>query len=410
MQETKEVHLFDINPIILDIEKVIQQGLNKLLVNYIERHELLEKTHQQLMLLPSIAEELNRRKNNSFFNESEDNTKNYNISNLTSIKDMTENIVQQHVVSLENKLNKIEKKHDVIIDILDKLVGKITYLNSDVKEIQKQRENINNNKYTEELVYSDTIEKSSIVKTSENENIEIHIQEPTQEVQEEISDDEEINSALITCTVIKLNSDIEEKNNKDIEEESTHSEKTFVLEEKKEDEAEIEKENNEDEYEAEIEKEDNEHEEEVEEEDNEDKESKDKESKDEDDDDDDEAEEEVEEEVEEDNEDKESKDEDEDEELEQADEQEQDELEEVEESSVEPKTKEVDEASVETEIKENEESEDDEEIYEIDIDDTTYCTNNDENGFIWELTKDSEQGEKVGYFKNGEPFFYAEEN
>ena len=32
------------------------------------------------------------------------------------------------------------------------------------------------------------------------------------------------------------------------------------------------------------------------------------------------------------------------------------------------------------------------------------------NGFIWELTEDGEQGEKVGYFKKGEPFFYAEEN
>ncbi|NCX59228.1 MAG: hypothetical protein EBW90_12710, partial [Rhodobacteraceae bacterium] len=40
-------------------EKVIENGLNKLLGNYIERHELLEKTHQQLIQLPSIVEELN---------------------------------------------------------------------------------------------------------------------------------------------------------------------------------------------------------------------------------------------------------------------------------------------------------------------------------------------------------------
>ena len=46
---------------------------------------------------------------------------------------------------------------------------------------------------------------------------------------------------------------------------------------------------------------------------------------------------------------------------------------------------------------------------EIDIDDVTYCTNNEENGFIYELTEDGDVGEKVGYLKDGEPFFYADE-
>jgi hypothetical protein len=38
-----------------------------------------------------------------------------------------------------------------------------------------------------------------------------------------------------------------------------------------------------------------------------------------------------------------------------------------------------------------------------------YCTNNEDNGFIYQLTEDGNVGEKVGYFKDGEPFFYAEE-
>ena len=50
-----------------------------------------------------------------------------------------------------------------------------------------------------------------------------------------------------------------------------------------------------------------------------------------------------------------------------------------------------------------------EEFIEIDIDDITYCTNNEENGFIYELTEDGDVGEKVGYLKDGEPFFYADE-
>jgi hypothetical protein len=52
---------------------------------------------------------------------------------------------------------------------------------------------------------------------------------------------------------------------------------------------------------------------------------------------------------------------------------------------------------------------DEEEVTEIEIDDVTYFTNDDENGFIYEATDDEEVGDKVGYFKDGEPFFYADE-
>ena len=62
---------------------------------------------------------------------------------------------------------------------------------------------------------------------------------------------------------------------------------------------------------------------------------------------------------------------------------------------------------VETEKSESEEEEDEEDIFEIDIDDVTYCTNNETTGFIYELI-DGEMGDKVGYFKDGDPFFYAD--
>jgi hypothetical protein len=103
---------------------------------------------------------------------------------------------------------------------------------------------------------------------------------------------------------------------------------------------------------------------------------------------------------------------------EQEDEDEEEEEEEVEEEEVEEEVEEEEEEveeqqehdvqSVETEAKE--ESDEEEELFEIEIDDVTYCTNNDENGFIWELTEDGEQGEKIGYFKESESFFYNEEN
>ena len=370
MKPTTKLHLFDIQAIMNDIEKVIEKGLNKLLVNYIERHELLEKTHQQLIQLPSIAEELNRRNRKDWINDSDFDTEENDCSNFTSIKDMTENIVRDQVSSLENKLNKMEKKYDAIIPILDKLLGKITHLNDDIKELQNNRTPI------QEVVYTNTIEKSSVVKSCENENIEIHIEESEELEEEEISDDEDVNPALITCSVISLKQE-EKISEEEQQEEEEEKESKEDEEDEEEEELGIE--------EIKVEEKNVEVKEERPEEDEESKEEQ--------------QEEKQKEEQEEEQEEKQKE--------EQDDEQE--------EASVETETKEVEEvneeASVETETKEEvEEDEDDEEIFEIDIDDKTYCTNNDENGFIWELTEDGEQGEKVGYFKESEPFFYAEEN
>ena len=108
MNDTENSHLFNIKPIINDVEKVIQNGLNIYLKNYIERNTMLEKTHEQLMKLPSIISELNKRKESSWINDSDsecDNI-NYDTSDFISIKDMTENIVRDNVSNLESKINK----------------------------------------------------------------------------------------------------------------------------------------------------------------------------------------------------------------------------------------------------------------------------------------------------------------
>ena len=51
------------------------------------------------------------------------------------------------------------------------------------------------------------------------------------------------------------------------------------------------------------------------------------------------------------------------------------------------------------------EEDEDEELFEIEIDDVSYCTNDEENGIIYALTADGDVGAKVGYLKDGEPFF-----
>jgi hypothetical protein len=326
MQPTN-INSFDIQPIMSEVEKVIQCGLNKLLVNYIERYELLERTHQQLLQLPSINEEfqlLYNRKTTNLTKESETNTQVYN-------------------VDLEQRLDKVEKRLDAIIPILDKLLNKITHLNDDIQDIKNEKSSAD--QHTELVIKVNSVEKSSVVKTSENENIEIHI----------VEEDQEDN--LLT--------------KEEVEEEKECGEEESIEEEQEEEEQE------EEEQEEEVEEEVEEQEEEVEEEEEQEEEEQE-----------DEQEEEVEDEQEE-----------EEEVVEEEQEDEQDQQDEQEEASIETETK-----------VQEEEEEEDEELFEIEIDDKTYCTNNDENGFIWELTEDGEQGEKVGYLKDGEPFFYADEN
>jgi hypothetical protein len=61
-----------------------------------------------------------------------------------------------------------------------------------------------------------------------------------------------------------------------------------------------------------------------------------------------------------------------------------------------------DQEKVEEELEEEEEEE---ELFEIEIDDVTYCTNDEENGFIYEIDKDGNVGDVIGHFKDSEPFF-----
>jgi len=56
-------------------------------------------------------------------------------------------------------------------------------------------------------------------------------------------------------------------------------------------------------------------------------------------------------------------------------------------------------------INEEEEEEEEEEVFEIEIDDVTYFATGEENGILYEMTKDGDVGKKVGIIKDGEPIF-----
>ena len=79
--------------------------------------------------------------------------------------------------------------------------------------------------------------------------------------------------------------------------------------------------------------------------------------------------------------------------------------EEEEEEEAEEEEEEEEEEEAEEEEAAEEKEEDEEEVFEIEIDDKTYYTNNEENGIIYEALPNDEVGEKIGYLKDGEPFF-----
>ena len=64
------------------------------------------------------------------------------------------------------------------------------------------------------------------------------------------------------------------------------------------------------------------------------------------------------------------------------------------------------EEEVETVASLDEENDAEEEVFEIEIDDVTYYTENEENGNIYAVDVDGNPGNKIGYLKDGEPFFY----
>jgi hypothetical protein len=63
------------------------------------------------------------------------------------------------------------------------------------------------------------------------------------------------------------------------------------------------------------------------------------------------------------------------------------------------------EDEVGTEEEEEQKDEEEEEVFEIEIDDVTYYATHEENGILYEMTKDGDIGNKVGIIKDGEPIF-----
>jgi hypothetical protein len=348
MTESK-IDSFNIEPLVFEIENVIKNGLKVLLKDYIDRHDLLEKTHKQIMKLPSVMNEINKGCE-SDSDSGDDGVEDKSM--FVSISDMTRDLVKKEISHVESKLDRIEKKYESISPLISKILDKLESINDEVKVLKENpRDNIKVVHMDQEKPYISNIIKPSIVSACENENIKF-------EINEDESDDSEEDDVVEIVEPVKVKKEV------------------IVIKEEEDDE---EEEVEEEEEEEEVAEEEEYTEEEI-------------------------AYNKIDDVmfnkkclntdmkknvklVEEDEVETEASDEEE--------EEEEEEQEEEEEEVVVPVPTKVEEEDGELEI--------------ITIDDIDYCTNNEENGFIWELNEDGEQGDKIGYLKDGEPFFYADE-
>jgi hypothetical protein len=57
-------------------------------------------------------------------------------------------------------------------------------------------------------------------------------------------------------------------------------------------------------------------------------------------------------------------------------------------------------------VEEKEQLSEEEELFSIEINNVTYCTNDETNGYIYELLENDDIGNKLGRFKNGKSYFF----
>lgn len=376
---------FNTDSLLNELNKVIQNGMNNLLNDYIANYKLYEETHNCIMNLPSVKREINKKNEldenyddmPDLISMSSDDSSDDYYSKYTKIQveDETDEESDDSMLCMRKVANQLLQKKEEIIENrnkeIDDLKDRINILLEDNNKkyalFYKQKELYENviekhNKEIEDLKNQlNNCVKQPLVHnlTDDNDNDN---DEPRQEVVVEIKQEKE-NIIL----------HIEENSDQDDETDEADESGSESEDEPIEEEDEIDEEGDEAVEDESVEAED-----ELDEEGNEVQ-------------DDDELDEEGDE-------------------AEDDDELDEENVEDAEvsddEDTVETEKSDSDEESQE-ELHENTEvvQDDEEELIEIEIDNITYCTNDEDNGFIYELDNYGNVGEVIGYLKDGEPFF-----
>ena len=93
---------FNTEPIIIEMNKTLTKGLNDLLANHLERYNLLEKTHEGIMDLPSVRKHLSLRQINE--SESAASLNTHVMSSAHKIPDENKMNAESDIVNLVKKI------------------------------------------------------------------------------------------------------------------------------------------------------------------------------------------------------------------------------------------------------------------------------------------------------------------
>ena len=332
---------FNVDILMNDVNNVIQSGINNLLKDFTTNYKLYEETHNCIMNLPSVKREIYKRNYTDTIDENYDD-----LPDLISMSSEDEVINYTRIPVQDDS----DEESDDTLLCMKKVANQLLKEKEETIALY-QKEKISYNKIIEKCYKEIEYLKHEIYELKKCINQPVVCDLTSEEVIVEIKQEKE-------NIILHIEENPDQSDELEDEEDD---------EEAEEDNEEAGEDNDEEEDNEEL---DDEEVEEVE--DNE----------------------ELDDEEVEDNEEVED-----DEEVEDNEEVEDDE--EVEDNDdVETENSESDEKSQE-ELEENEE----EELFEIEIDDVTYCTNNEDNGFIYEVDKDGNVGEVIGYLKDGEPFF-----
>ena len=387
---------FDTQSILNEVDLVVQKGLNEILKDYIDKYNLYHQTYIGVLNLPAVKElhlsAINVDNNERTHPEMDSYVKNechdLNANVRSELIEVIGNITKEY---MEGEIKNLEKT--VLTNfqsftssnnlMIQKMLLHFEYMKEEIKEIRRE---LSERKQIVDLSNChDNEDQPSSYKTvvikEEKENIILNIDETEENTQEEVQDEED---------------QVEDEEEEDDE---VEDDEELVEDEEEEDDEVEDDEVEDDEVEEEEDQVEKEEEDQVEKEEEEDQVEKEEE---------DQVEEE-EEELVEDEEDEEEEDEEEEDEEDEEDEEEEDQVEKEEEDQVEKEKEELveEEDQVDTEAEdEEEEDEEEEDFFEVEIGDKSYCTSNEVNGFIYELTDDGDVGEKVGVYKNSVATFF----
>ena len=166
----KEYLQLNTNPLLSELNEILNKGVQNILKDILKRYELLEQTHNAILNLPTIKDYIGNF--NEFDNQ---NLSEVDFDEINNLNDIT--FEKQHNISYEEFIN--FQKYTT--SIIDKLTLQIEILNNEIKEL-----------------------KLSNKLNCEKENIKLEIVETVSEMKndeqkEDVEEEELIGGLLILC-------------------------------------------------------------------------------------------------------------------------------------------------------------------------------------------------------------------